>query len=152
MAREVAFMISWHSSPKIIAWGSGIIIREYVKGEVLSPKDSEDIAIVLLELHKSCWRLGDTKYDNFIKDEEGSIKIIDAEQSIKSCDEKSKLVDLVIAMFFICLNTWPRYSDAFRLYKLYSSHSKINKVYLLHPGLLALLLICPWLLFKVLRE
>jgi len=152
VAREVEFMISWKNTPRVVAWGPGVIIREFVRGRVMTHDEVINLAETIVVLHKVCWRLGDTKYDNFLVTEDGNIIVLDAEQSIRSCDERSKVADLVIALLFTCLAEWPNDNKSLLFYYNYTARVKINKKYFLHPGVILLLMICPRILFKVLKE
>ncbi len=151
-AREVVFFISREKdSPRVRGWGPNIIIREYLFGRVLTPKDYQKIVNKIIDLHEECWRLGDTKYDNFIE-VDGKIMIIDAEQSVRDCSEKSVTADLVVLAFFLCLSNWPVDKDTIELLQTYDNARGIKFKYFIHPGVMMLFVICPRVISYVLKQ
>jgi len=145
-------MMSRSNTPKILAWTSQTLVREYVKGRVLTPKDSKAIVATLLSLHRECWCLGDSKYDNFLYPRIGNeVIIIDAEQSIRSCNSRHKAADLIVSTFFLMISNWPKCRVAKEFITEYVRDGECDVVkYMIHPGAILLLLPCPLLIGYIL--
>ncbi len=121
MKREIEFMSDDHSlihAPRIVEvdWGKKQVVREYVEGSPLepwrNPEDSGILGQAIAMAHREGWVLGDTKPTNFILSEGGDIYVVDAEQSIRSEDERLRGWDLLVAAFFLSL-MYPADSKAF---------------------------------------
>lgn len=103
MMRETVFfeeMNSLINVPNIFVkdWVNSLIIREYIDGDSSKPDYSDNlknIAKIIASIHDYSYVLGDTKFYNFIKTS-NKYYIIDAEQAIRSNNEKYMYWDLFV--------------------------------------------------------
>ncbi len=110
LKREVEFLKDRHEylrTPSVISvdWEHKQLVREYVEGSPLEPwsrpEDSGILGQAIAMAHREGWVLGDTKPTNFVLSEDGSIYVVDAEQSIRSEDQRLRGWDLLVAFFFL---------------------------------------------------
>ncbi len=105
MIREISFMSDTSKrtkTPKIYAvdWMDYSIVREYISGKSFDPtlwkEDYVEIGRVLAKVHLDGYVLGDTKYLNFLRTQEGEYYVIDAEQAIKSEKHEYRFWDILV--------------------------------------------------------
>ncbi len=165
MVRETKFMDDVRdivNTPKIILrdWIGRSIVREYVEGEPFKPtddpRDYRGIAEVLAEIHRYGYALGDTKFYNFIRTDQGYY-VIDGEQAIKTDDPSFMYWDIMvftITVVYGLINTYlgrslkivPRVLEgfiksylenggeyAYRVLSMYNKFNYITLTYVLLP-------------------
>ncbi len=112
MKRELRFMNSKHErikTPRIVGvdYERKTITREYIEGSPLRPwayeADAARLGEILAWIHEEGWVMGDTKPTNFLETPEGSIYVIDAEQSLEDSDVRLRGWDLLVAITFTSL-------------------------------------------------
>lgn len=89
--------------PEVIAADEEVleIVREYVDGKPLDYRVNADlIARTLAEIHCRGRALGDVKPTNFLVTGEGTLYVIDAEQSVRTTDRAHWAWDIALTMFF----------------------------------------------------
>lgn len=102
LERELAFFSKkWDflKTPKIVEVSRETcrVLREYIDGRALdTDTDARRLGVVLGEVHKDGWALGDVKLTNFLIGNDDSVYIIDAEQAISGAEAQHMAWDLYL--------------------------------------------------------
>ncbi len=146
------FFFEYQGAPRVRYWNSKYIIREYIEGRPISVKDFEKVTQYIKELHEKCWRIGDTKWDNFLITKDGRVVLVDAEQAVINCSTRSVLADALVGTIFLYYSGREELSELSSkfFYELMEGKCKEAMVYVLHPGALVLGLLIPSIYFPFL--
>ncbi|MHC1563712.1 MAG: hypothetical protein ACXQTF_00095 [Candidatus Hecatellaceae archaeon] len=107
LKREYTFFKEEHEKFKtprvyLVDWKEKTLEREFIEGVKLSSMDVVEAAGVLAStlawLHGEGWCLGDSKPSNFIL-KNGTVYIIDGEQTIRNNSENYRIWDLAFSLF-----------------------------------------------------
>ncbi|ALU12435.1 hypothetical protein EYM_03715 [Ignicoccus islandicus DSM 13165] len=149
--REVSFF-EYQGVPKVYFWNGKYEVREYVEGNIISLEDINKVINLVKYLHSKCWRIGDTKWDNFLKMENGKVILIDAEQAVVDCSQKSVIADALVGSIFLYYSKSARAIDISKLFfiEIIKGRCKSIMKYLFHPGVVLLGLLIPQTYFSAL--
>ena len=140
--REVLFF-NYQGVPIVRYWNHRLVVRDYIEGRTPSPSDFWKVIEYLKRLHKECWRIGDTKWDNFIILDRKRVILVDAEQAVVDCSNKSLMADAIVGSFFLYYSDNPELSKLSYQFFIEIIRDRCEIKYLFHPGIVVLGLLMP---------